>query len=556
MTLVEIAENIADDLGRPELVIDFAGEDFTPTEAFRRSINRAHKYLDRLHRLSEPKAHRDIALAQGAYQLPVPEGFRHVYGIDLLDSDGLISAPLKQRKMAWLRENFGETFSAVDQGSPLYWARNTNGGTTTTTKTIEFNIDGDPDFVLTPPSGKQYSRDKAVFSEDGTRFALFSNNDIIDPNKYIYVYSTDTGALVSTVSVVTGGNIERISLNSDGTMAACTLNAEKEVRGYSVTAAVGVLSWTKSLAPHILGDIAYSPDNAYLAVGSDYTDTLLLNGASGAQLSSFACFGYLAWSSDSAQLLIMQTSGIKVVSVPSMAEIASITPTAFFQMYGTRCISPDGSKVISASTDGATLTSDVLLFNVATGGLLARLAHPFSGARAAFLSDDYILTVGYWGKGYVWSTADYSLQYEFNIAAASSEVTVPFTNHKNFALVDASLCSVYSFAFTVSETSVPESDVLITMPPADAAYTARLFCCLYCPEMVENGDVTCWSSEEADILALAIKRQVAIDFNRNATEVREYTELIAEAIDAIEVDAAFEDQNSVDPLELRFGSTP
>lgn len=131
-TLVEISEHVAEELGRPELVADWNGGDYTPTNKFRRIINRAHRRLDRAYSVPRELSEYTEAVTAGDYTLDAPDEMRFVTRIDLVDSDGNIvpEKGLKLRRLAWLRDKYGEEFDQVDQAQPEFWARGIGTGLT------------------------------------------------------------------------------------------------------------------------------------------------------------------------------------------------------------------------------------------------------------------------------------------------------------------------------------------------------------------------------------------------------------------------------------------
>lgn len=95
------------------------------------------------------------------------------------------------------------------------------------------------------------------------------------------------------------------------------------------------------------------------------------------------------------------------------------------------------------------------------------------------------------------------------------------------------------------------NDGLIILPPADKDYTLVIDHAAFAPDMVNNTDVTWWSYNDPGTLILAVKRQIALDINRNKTEVADYDEQIEQALYDDAGDNSEELSNS--PEVFRFG---
>ena len=72
-TLEDICYAVSTELGRPELVEDYAGADYTPTPTLLRMVKTAHRYLDRF--VEQPNEKREVAIlvSQGQYMARLPE---------------------------------------------------------------------------------------------------------------------------------------------------------------------------------------------------------------------------------------------------------------------------------------------------------------------------------------------------------------------------------------------------------------------------------------------------------------------------------------------------
>jgi hypothetical protein len=123
MTLVQVAFAVANELGRPELVTNFATADYTPTAMLLRLINAAQDRLDSLidHPAEELRA--NVAVVQGDYLVTVPSNFQHIERIDLETTTERLT--LEKRTEEWMRLNYAEPFADVEEGEPADWCRYT-----------------------------------------------------------------------------------------------------------------------------------------------------------------------------------------------------------------------------------------------------------------------------------------------------------------------------------------------------------------------------------------------------------------------------------------------
>jgi hypothetical protein len=382
-TCVQISEAVADELGRPELVVDWNGADYTPTARFLRMINRAHRDLDRMYKHDFPMEVFDLALAQGEWKLALPDGVRYIHRIDLEDSAGNLvpQGGLKLRDLGWLRDLYGELFDQVGEGQPLYWARAVGDYAVDPVDAVEGIVDTDEDYATWtgPP----------VEPPD----EWFSLND---------TFSYDGGAKWDGVSAAAFLGYQ-FPEPQQVFVSECTISFENTGGG----------TWMFTIG----------------------TDDEIVDSATGTD--------------DGEQ---------------------SVT------LYG-------GDEVIPG------LGISYANIDIQPG-------------------DAFLVT---------------SITYKFSVEAPVSAGV--------------------------------ETDI-ITMPPADQAYTAHVYASVYAEAMVSNTDVTWWSDKYPEILELAIKRRVALDLNRNKTEIRDYDEDIERAVLDLEIDAAHEDQHSASETERRFGSYP
>lgn len=121
-TLVQISEQVARELGRPELVSDFNGGTYTPTATFLRIIKSAHILLDdRGERRDETIVYTQ-SLAAGEYEVDLLFDLHTIDSVDL-ETSTTRSVPLIQRTYEAMRELYPEPFSGVTTGEPSSWCR-------------------------------------------------------------------------------------------------------------------------------------------------------------------------------------------------------------------------------------------------------------------------------------------------------------------------------------------------------------------------------------------------------------------------------------------------
>jgi hypothetical protein len=391
-TLLGMSQKVAQSLARPDLVVDYAGADFTPKSDFLEMINDAHRHLDRLHVYDHRMSKTKLAIAQGQYQQALPERLRYIEHIDLEDASGNIvpNGGLKQRDELWLRDKYDQTFELVTQGEPQYWARAAG---------VQVETLRNPDFDTSP----------IIVDE-------------LEGLEYLALMTANPGLWVAQGGV--NGDDSAINwLWSNGLLSIDTYSSP------SSTPVVG----------QYVGNVA----------AGDVTVTVGLGAGGGTVLVTI-------YSSDGATYEFVTLS-------------SATTLTHVFEDLG-------AWNVIQVANMGGTGT----------------------------VIDSVSLTIE--------SAAPQSLP----------SIRVPW---------------------------------FITMPPADAAYTAVIHHGQYATELVANDDESWWSYNHPDILATGIKRQVAVDKNRNATEVKKYDEKIETDLAALHIDVGEEDFAGPD-VRLRFGWRP
>lgn len=120
-TLEDVCYAVSTELGRPELVVDYAGEDYTPTPTLLRMVKTAHRYLDRF--VEQPNEKREVAIAvsQGQYMARLPETLQFIDNVDLETDTKRI--PLEHREYTYMRSYYNQPFATVDQAEPIEWSR-------------------------------------------------------------------------------------------------------------------------------------------------------------------------------------------------------------------------------------------------------------------------------------------------------------------------------------------------------------------------------------------------------------------------------------------------
>lgn len=126
-TCVEISRDVVEDVRRPELVADYNGGDYTPTRAFLRVINAAHRHLDRRCSHENREYVYRIPIGVGQFAVNTPDELKYITRIDLDDGSDNTIVPfegLSRVEHSFLRDLYAKRFSTVDTGSPVYWCRN------------------------------------------------------------------------------------------------------------------------------------------------------------------------------------------------------------------------------------------------------------------------------------------------------------------------------------------------------------------------------------------------------------------------------------------------
>lgn len=119
--LVEISEQVASELGRPELVTNYATGDYTPTAMFLRIINAAVKRLERLVDYHAEFRMVPVDVESGQYFVNIPKELAYIDSIDLESTTARYR--MEPRSEVWMREFYPEPFASVGTGRPVDWSR-------------------------------------------------------------------------------------------------------------------------------------------------------------------------------------------------------------------------------------------------------------------------------------------------------------------------------------------------------------------------------------------------------------------------------------------------
>lgn len=121
-TLIQISENVARELGRPELVTDFNGGDYTPTATFLRIIKSAHALLDDRGERRDETVVFSASLATGANTIDLTFDMHTILHVDIETTTERIG-PLTERTYEYMRSAYTEPFSDVTPDQPIEWSR-------------------------------------------------------------------------------------------------------------------------------------------------------------------------------------------------------------------------------------------------------------------------------------------------------------------------------------------------------------------------------------------------------------------------------------------------
>lgn len=544
-TCEELAQTVADELGRPELVTDWNGGDYTPTEMFLRLINRAHRELDRQHKHDAPFELRQVALAQGAYTVPVPAGLRYVTRIDLTDSSGNIVTPdgLDRRELGWLRQQYGKEFANIDQGTPLYWARNVGEILGSSFIVLLNNIFVKCDSGLSGPD--------AALSPDGTLFAYHGGS----PSKMRVI------EISSGNELMTASDLSYYSFSSDGryvcgvndTVSVFDLQSEDtETALWSDTPGAGCLA------------CEFTQDGRFLVVSMDDSGdyyALVYNALTGDLVAKEPASGYQICCSPDGRFVAVSLEGsttvTTIMSLPNLEVVEEVN--GVFLHDGLRTFSPNSARI--ALLDEYGMKNTISVYETSGFAKTSTITMPHTPVHCAWLNDAHLLVQTVNPVNYA-----ISLSLVDSTTGQILDVTAPFTsltpthfakNADRFAVIPELWVVNESIqVFSVSESAEYDEDELVILPPTDTAYTANIFGASYTEEMDANSDVTWWSYRYPEALVAEIKRQVAVHLNRNTTEAKDYQAERDQILLDIEQDIAFQDQYCCSEKERRFGSRP
>lgn len=499
-TLLDVSEQAARELARPELVVDFNGGDFTPTPTFLRVINAAHRHLDRRHSHESRSVAARVPLHAGQWHLPAPPGLKHVTRLDLEDSDGRILPPggLERRTLAFLRDQYGQSFGDVAPGLPLEWARNSLPAPPTVVDMLALDWD-----VLTGPRSNYF--EPGVFPEEerGVDASLYTMQTqlAVPPGQWHLV-------------------IEWENSLEDGASSESVVQLSGALNGLLVDAAG--LEHTGA-GPHFISEsfISESEEILTLSIASEATGG-----------------GPMAWS-----FMRCWVTGAAPPTGPGPGQLA-VSHSDLFAVNaagsGFAWDNLDPLQLVTAQYHLAAPVSGPVRFSVEieSGGLSVAVYAPGDSVDGT----DYL---------YVAATGDYT------IARSTPWSYVSFIIGQNVTESSPGQYEAPRGALVglTHDEPVKVMGELVVMPPADQDYTAVIHHAAHAPALLEAGDVSWWSDKHPDILMLAIKRQVELDLNRNKTGVRDYDEDIEGAVYDLETDAAMESQAGPSRA-FRFGWRP
>jgi hypothetical protein len=228
MTAEEINRSVVQDSGRTDLCVDYAAGDFAPTTRALEMMNEAQQFLDRLYRNRGSEDCHTVDIAVGDYQIDVPN-IRHVTRMDMTAADGT-RHELRRRTYPFMREQYGESFSLLDTGKPVDWARLLVRGQVVGTYDLSQNpmnefdpgtwtlptwTEGQITSAASPSAYRQilktYVRGRAQITVAGT----YSNAAGAAAPVYVYRYRGGTPSVLALHALVTGSGA--LSLSYDAT---------------------------------------------------------------------------------------------------------------------------------------------------------------------------------------------------------------------------------------------------------------------------------------------------------------------------------------------------
>jgi hypothetical protein len=195
--LVTIAEQVASELGRPELVVNYASGDYTPTAKFRRIINAANKRLERMVDYEAEFRRIEVEIESGDYFVTLPKEIQYIDSIDIQDST--TRYPMNPRSDLWMRENYDEPFSLVETGRPVDWSRWTPDGTRLVDLIVNGDFSTDTDNWTQDTGTLAWSSGKARLTSAGSGSGMYQTfSPTIDIRGYRLNFNVTTSGSVTS----------------------------------------------------------------------------------------------------------------------------------------------------------------------------------------------------------------------------------------------------------------------------------------------------------------------------------------------------------------------
>jgi hypothetical protein len=142
MALIDIRTKFIQLSGRFDLVV--SPITFTPDNGADFFIKAGQRLLDNLQDTKFFWYKKNLTAGQGVIDVPYLRVVKEVW---LANAEG--RSQLEKKSLGWIRENYGEPFSAQDRGTPIYWAQGVNQlsiaqeALTTANYTTEFTYGAD-----------------------------------------------------------------------------------------------------------------------------------------------------------------------------------------------------------------------------------------------------------------------------------------------------------------------------------------------------------------------------------------------------------------------------
>jgi hypothetical protein len=140
-TRLEIKQQIVREMGKYELVTDYANGDWSANASAPVNIDKviqdAQTRLDEMPwKLREQLIRRTVSLAVDQYEFDLPKPIRCIKRIDLETATERSVPELYQQSIGYMRENYAFPWSLVDSDTPIDWARQVTQGLTVETDVV------------------------------------------------------------------------------------------------------------------------------------------------------------------------------------------------------------------------------------------------------------------------------------------------------------------------------------------------------------------------------------------------------------------------------------